>query len=350
MFAFASQSGVAALFSRDGIGQFLKRNKKFQLIVGVDAITNAEALLCIGDEITRFPSLSAEAFLHEHNQSTFHPKFAWFESHAGLTVVTGSGNLTARGIGKASIHTPAPGNWEAFGVHKLINPSARETLDLITKWVKSQQIDGRLLPLNNDRVRQRAMRNGLVRYPTPVVVVPGQADELLDVHGTPIDDPSFDEHDILIRELPRNRPGQADVGKDALEFLGYHDTPIDILIQYVKENNALGTVESQRLFVNSSQNYRFELSPLARLPYEIAHDDGRMIVVAAKLDRRSFRYTLVPVTSSNHVQLSTLLGSIKTKANRRLMREARMTSAQLRLKWPSAPLHLMPTPNSSAAP
>lgn len=80
--------------------------------------------------------------------------------------------------------------------------------------------------------------------------------------------------DVLIREIPSNRSGQADVGQTALQFFGYGGVAKNVLIQHVSERNELGPVIEIRLFVNASRNFRLELRGIADLPYDVAPDDG----------------------------------------------------------------------------
>lgn len=138
VFAFASTSGVKALFEVPLLVKLLSQKKPFHLIVGIDAITNAEALLSIADEVKKYKGyLIAEAFFHNHPASTFHPKFIWFAKGKELRVIVGSGNLTLRGFGKKSAANPAPGNWEAFGVQTLTGEAVAETLGDFEKWLKA---------------------------------------------------------------------------------------------------------------------------------------------------------------------------------------------------------------------
>ncbi len=148
-------------------------------------------------------------------------------------------------------------------------------------------------------------------------------------------------HDVLLREIPRNRTGQADVGQSALtDFFGFGKVK-SILIQHVSLDNVLGPVQQKNLFVNRSRNYRLELNAIADSSNGIAADDGRMILVATKLDERSFRYTIVPTDAPDYGGVSTLLGAIPVAGHRR-MRTKKLTADEVRAGWPSAPDNLLP--------
>ncbi|ROH87011.1 hypothetical protein ED236_04780 [Pseudomethylobacillus aquaticus] len=350
VFAFASKGGIDALFDSPNIANMLAAGRHFHLIVGIDAITNAEALLCLSERVASYPALLAvNVFFHNHPNSTFHPKFSWFWQGNNLRLVTGSGNLTRRGLGQVSMDTPPPGNWEAFSVQNLSGADAEAAQLEIDNWLSAQQETGRLLSLDDEKVREQAMANGRVRFsstiaaapPAPAAGVPAPAAPA--IHATLVDGVDLGTPEVLVREIPVNRTGQADVGKSALmEFFGYEGVAKNVFVQHVSRDDVLGPVESIRLFVNQSQNYRLELHAIADLEYKVGADDSRMILVATKLDRRSFRYTIVPVTSADYTFVSELLGPIPPHGHRRLMRERRILPENLRAAWPDAPPNLLP--------
>jgi hypothetical protein len=350
VFAFASKGGIDALFAQPNIARMLRRQRRFQLIVGVDAITNAEALLCLSEKVVEFRSLSVKVFFHENPASTFHPKFSWFQQGANLRLVTGSGNLTKRGLGQLAVAAGAsPGNWEAFSIQMMRDNDAMAALADISNWLDSQQTLGTLCSLDDERVRERAMANGRMRFAsaTPrarVRVRPAPAPAATEIQVAPVDGIAFSTPEILVREIPRNRSGQADVGKKALtEFFGYEGSEKKVFVQYVSLDNVAKPVEPILLFVNQSKNYRLELHEIAELEYELGEDDGRMIVVATKLDLRSFRYTILPVTAPDYDAVTQLLGPIPpTRGRSRPMRESFVSSTELRAAWHNAPDNLLP--------
>jgi hypothetical protein len=336
VFAFASKGGIDALFSRPNILYMLKHKRPFHLIVGVDAITNAEALLCLSDKVDQFNGiLSANVFFHEYRNSTFHPKFSWFIKGSLLKLLTGSGNLTRGGLGKTPIGGNLFGNWEAFSL-QIFKSKFLTVKKQIDHWLDEQRKLGTLCTLSDERVRQMAMSNGRSRFSRAAKV---GSKKLIAV---PIDGIEFETPEILVRELSSNRLGQADVGKLALkEFFGYVEgEKKKIFIQYVSLDNELGPVVEDHLFVNASRNFRLELRAIVDFGYEIAKDDSRMILVATKLDHCSFRYTILPVTAQDYRQVEALLGPIN-HGNRR-MREARVTPDNLLSTWKEAPDNLLP--------
>lgn len=349
VFAFASRGGIAAFLSTPHVQELLTQGKELHLIVGVDSITNAEALLYLADQAEAYDGLVAEAFLHSHPNSTFHPKFAWFRSENGLTLVAGSGSLTVRGLGQASVAVPPPGNWEAFSIQILEGDASIETSQTIAEWIENQRHAGVLRALDNSDVQKRAMENGRARVvrrlvPAPAPATAGEDEEQPAPVALPVDSDESIEQEVLIREIPKNRHGQADVGKSALTgFFGYEGEPMNIFLQKVSLENELGEIEQERLFVNQSRNYRLELQAIAPLVYDVAANDGRMILVATKLDHRSFRYTIVPVTSDVYPEVSGMLGGIPPVRGRaRPMRERIMSVEELTAEWDAVPENLLP--------
>ena len=340
MFAFASRLGIERLLTAPAIAQMLAEGKPFHLVVGVDAITNADALLYL-EEMLRDHGhcLTVQAFLHGH-PGTFHPKFCWFHKPDHLDLVTGSGNLTLSGLGQVSAGPLPAGNWEAFVVQSLRDQSAADTAEAIERWIETNVQQLNLRAIDDPDVRDQAMANSRVRYTKPK---PPRAAQRPAAAAAPPDivAPLLGQ-DVLMRELPRNRLGQADIGRPGLAFLGFSGTPTTVFLQHVELDDSVGPTTEQRLFVNASQNYRLELNAIAHHGYEVDANDNRMILVAVKLNDRSFRYTVVPVTDASYNVVSGLLGPIQRRAGARAMRSRMTTTLELREAWRNAPENLLP--------
>lgn len=346
VFAFASQGGIDTLFQCSNLCSMLENNKHFHLIIGIDAITNAEALLCLEEKIERFSGyLTVNVFFHQKNNSTFHPKFIWFKNSKFLNLMVGSGNLTLRGLGQVLANSYPSGNWEVFAVQKYEDIEAESTIKEIGEWIKDQYSAGTLRPINDKEVQAKAIENGRVRYtnggkgPSQDNSTESAQDGNLNLHG----EEDIELHDVLIREISRNRTGQADVGQGALrEFFGYDGTNKKIFMQHVTRDNRLEEVLEINLFVNKSRNFRLELRAIAELDYVVANDDGRMILVATRIDRRSFRYIVMPVSEAAYRKVASLLGPIQGPPGKRLMREIRKKSKEVLSVWPDIPDKLLP--------
>lgn len=348
IFAFATKGGVEAFFGLPGINAMLTAGKPFHLIVGIDAITNAEALLCLGEEVaTHSEALKVQVFLHEQAPSTFHPKFAWFLKQGEIRLITGSGNLTERGLGKQSMGQLS--NWEAFSVQSLFGKKANAVKKDLNDWLVAQDTAGTLCSLNDSRVLEKAMANARVRYAESgkpsIKSKAAPKPKTLAQAGAAVDEKdNLNTMEVLIRELSKNRNGQGDIGQTSHnKFFGHNGTDKYIFMQYVDLKGHLYPVREVWLFYNeASDNYRLEL-PESKGDYEKGNNDERMVLVAVKLDERSFRYTILrPKTDRLHYnKVSAFLGSMK-KGKRRLMRERFASADELLSAWNKVPSNLLP--------
>jgi hypothetical protein len=338
VFAFATKAGVERFFAIPNVRRMLQAGGRLDLIVGTDAITNADALICIEEQCRRFPALHARAFVHDL-PVIFHPKYCWFSRTNSFCVVTGSGNLTSSGLGADNGPPARVGNWEAFSIGDLQGTQARSAATLIHDWVTANSSSGRLLPLSHPNVLERAVANSRVKYINPHRQ--RQHDTRRSERGDlPLQAASLELSEVMIREIPLNRTGQADISQRGLSFFGFLGEQKKVLIQHISLDNVPDAPVERLLFVNASQNYRIEIREVAELEYKVANNDGRMILVAVKLDDSAYRYTIVPVDSEHYTALDNILGPIPT--GRRLMRTSFTDTAQLKVRWPGAPSMLFP--------
>ena len=144
MFAFASSDGVKLLLKDEVFKKFAGAHK-FELIVGIDEITNSKALQALKETSDELPKLDVKVFSHNRVQSIFHPKLCWFRHKVKSYLLTGSGNLTVRGL---------RGNWEGFGVGELGGDSANA---LEQQWADWRQFHvNRLKTVDDPEVVARA--------------------------------------------------------------------------------------------------------------------------------------------------------------------------------------------------
>lgn len=345
VFAFASREGVKQFLEAPAIRQMLEHGKPLEIVVGVDMTTNAETLLFLEEKMEEYTALVANAFSHNRPLSTFHPKFCWFKRDNCLYLITGSGNLTNRGLGRASTGGVVKGNWEAFTYQELLGDQAEHAERVIREWLDEQRTESALVPVSDPRVQAKAIENGRVRL-VPARPPRGgssepQPEPTHDAETTRVKS-HYEANEVLLRELGKNRPGQADVGKRVLEdFFGYQEDLVKyILLQYVELDDTLHKAEKVNLFENQSRNYRLELNGMRGHGYDIASNDGRLVLVAVKLDHRSFRYTLVPVNDENYASMESILGPVPT--GRRKMREKTVSIEVVKDVWPEAPSFLLP--------
>lgn len=344
IFAFATQEGVSRFFEIPALKTLLEDGRPFTVIVGTDAITNAKTILEIEKVAAKYPTL--QAFAHVHDSAvTFHPKFCWFDHQQSRVMIVGSGNLTSRGLGGQKGPPSRLGNWEAFLEQEFFGDDRSAVERNIDTWLREGIEANTLLPLSDERVLDAAVANSQISYVSPKPLrksTPAKAVAGRVTRRTAPNDLApiwLKSESVLIREIPLNRTGQADLGKSGLAFFGFSEQPIKILIQHVTESGEIGEAVERNLFRNASQNYRIEL-PEAAVHTAIGKKDERTILVAVKFDDGAYRYTLIPVTSENYRYLDQALGFIP--GGRRLMRKKQTNFRDLREKWPTAPDALFP--------
>ncbi len=150
-FGFVTREGVDLLLRDEVFRRFAKRGT-FSLVVGIDGVTDLRALASLQEASGGLPGLTTRVFYHDLPQPVFHPKFCWFRHRRRGFLVTGSGNLTARGL---------RANWEAFAVDEL---DVKETKALEIQWTRWVALHGaRLRPLDDAEVLARVAQN--VRRP-----------------------------------------------------------------------------------------------------------------------------------------------------------------------------------------
>jgi HKD family nuclease len=247
-FAFASRAGIKLLLEDEAFLAFLQA-ARFDLIVGLDAVTDTRALEGLSELAAQQPNLTVRAFMSEGGSAIFHPKLCWFRSNNGASLIVGSGNLTAGGL---------RGNWEAFTETALNRDEVRALEQQWMTW-KAENAQ-KLLPLDDVRVVERAARNVAVRRgprARPEIeegeVEAGAEEEVVAAPEGPIGP-------VLLAEIPRggNRWNQANFDIETFRnFFGAEPGRQQrILLTHVNEDGSLAPVESRPTDAVRSQNKR----------------------------------------------------------------------------------------------
>ena len=316
VFAWTNTSGVTAFLEDKSFADFIKQGE-FDLVVGLDSITDEAAVKALIARASQWPKLSVRAFLHEESP-LFHPKLAWFLSDTELTLIVGSGNLTMGGLRK---------NWEAFTVVRLTDAAASITAKQIQDWLAAQSHI--LVPITDDRVIERAKRNtgnerSLKRVPKT---------------AAPKESATQQGVEMLVAEIPGGtnvRWGRANF--DRRNFEDFFGARVGgqkwIILYHVADDGSLGDVESRRNVEVKSKNYRFELSAARGVGYP---NNGRPIGVFMRLATDEFLYMLLLPDSPHYTTVSGFMEAHWIgRADR--MRRIRTTVEELRAAWPNSPL------------
>lgn len=354
-YAFVSADGIQLLIGDPEFRKFLERGQ-FQLIIGMDEITNTRSLAAIRHFTDRYPKLKVQAFLHNTSGSTFHPKFCWFDCGGFGYVIAGSGNLTQKGMQK---------NREAFELKEVSSDELEAVKEYWNAWLAS--VSGFLLSLDHEAVVQRAeentrrmqamqprrVRRAAGQHPAGE---PGQPGQSVDPGAAPaagedtepvyayVDDElgswEFDSTSpVLISEIPRgdNRWNQANF--DANTFRTYFEsTPgvagqMALILRDVRPDGSLGEIRHRPPVSVASHNYRIELSVARGTAYPAK---GRVLGVFVKLSSRTFLYSLIFPTDTDYPALQARLDSIRRNINRLVRYQT--TVQELQALAPSLPI------------
>ena len=326
-FSFVSKVGVDLLLKDELFMDFMKGGV-FDLIVGIDDITNVRALETLHTLSQEVHNLKVRVFHHDFSGATFHPKFCWFRLRRGGILVAGSGNLTGRGL---------RGNWEAFTISVLTPNEINELEQQWTDWVQAHL--GWLKSPDDQAVLERAKLNIPKKRIRPVVEPETieVEEEVSDVDDISSDTPQLSDP-VLIAEIPRggNRWNQANFDLETFRnfFEVQEGITQRILLQHVNDDGTLGNLESRPSVSVRSQNYRFELQAAAGLDYP---DQGRPIAIFLRIATRSFRYKLLMPNDPGHSNMVAFLDDNWDGRGDRLRRIVTNIEA-LQTYWAASPL------------
>lgn len=331
-FAFVSQGGVRLLLE-DEVFKDFAANNRFDLVVGIDEVTNTKALDALREVEGACAGLTVRAFHHDLPNTIFHPKFCWFRYKTGGALITGSGNLTARGLRK---------NWEAFTVSVLNPDEVDETERQWKNWTDSH--DAWLKSLDDPRVVARAEQNVTThnRRGTGEATAGGVEGEA----GGDVDEiaqgPSQQDDAVLITEIPKGeRWKQANFKlEDFRDFFGVRDDEEQrLLFHHVNGDGTLGPLENRPAVPVKSRNFRFELGAASGLPYPDFKRFGRPVAVFLRVATRAFKYRLLMPGDPEYGTVSKFLASRNSEPARN-MKRVRTSAGELRRAWPNSPLWL----------
>lgn len=334
-FAFASAEGVR-LFVEDETFKQLTSAASFDLVVGVDAVTNLKALKALDTARTSSPGLSVKAFLSDKRRTLFHPKFCWFKKGSAGILITGSGNLTGGGL-----------RWNVEAFTKITLTSA-ELFQVESNWnaFNANNVP-RLHDISNALIQEKAAANAIIQKAAiteskkakinlPVSALTEAEVEVSEEEASATIPDLADQ--VLIAEIPKagSRWNQANFDLNTFTTFfgatpGHHQR---IFLYNVSETGELGKPEIRPSVSVVSQNYRFELEAAAGLPYPAR---GRPIGVFVRVATRTFIYKLLMPNDAGYEVVDSYLASISTALPGRMRREI-VSVASLKRKWPKSPL------------
>jgi hypothetical protein len=305
-FAFATLDGVKLFMEDTAFIEFISEGS-FQVLVGMDAITDRRAVEKLCELNDQLDGLNVTAFLH-NGRNLFHPKLCWFRNPDGSgRLVVGSGNLTIGGLRN---------NWEMFAVQKLTETETDSIERTWTNWLDCNQ--ERIHPITDDAVNARAIRNVRATRQVKRVLEEAEEEVAAEAAAAAVEQLEVDDQDpwryvgddrVLVAQIPRasDRWNQANFDKHNFEnFFGAQagNNTHRILLRSVSVPGGIGDIESRPSVSVKSKNYRFELEAASGLDYP---DDGPPVGIFIEVGRRMFLYTLVMPDNTYYDQVDDFL-------------------------------------------
>jgi hypothetical protein len=314
VFAYARANGIDLLLRDPEFQRFLKTGR-FDLIVGVDGVTDVSALDRLQTIAAEFPRLRTKVFFHDRPATTFHPKFSWFRGLKGGIALVGSGNLTVGGLTT---------NWEAFAIVPLTPAGARAAEAEWQRWKALHAFQ--LRDVSDSAVRARAAKNIATRPDRNVhddIPRPGRPNSA---------------SEALIVEVPRasTRWNQANLDQSSfVNFFHANDPRRRVQLWHVNDSGKIAADPEIRPGVAvKSKNFRIELRAAAGLPYP---SPDRPIAVFVATGFRRFLYMLLMPSSPHYRQVAEILAK-GSRSPKRQMKRLALSADQLSSAWPGSPL------------
>lgn len=335
IYAFASGAGVRSLFVDDAdITGFLRRGDT-ELVVGIDAVTNLNALNELAALNEKYPRFKARVFIDE-DSLLFHPKVSHFQYENDVAkIIIGSGNLTHGGLEK---------NIEAFSI---ITGTSAEIgtlrswdgfLEFHREHIRDIDNEARELARENQRrMRARVRRkreDHQIEEGEPIIEDDVQPTAKID-ESAPLDD-NVDR--VLVAQVPRagNRWRQVHYNEAVVNefFRMRHNSPQRAHLQEVRPDGVVSAIEIRPLvYSESNRNYKIEISARPELQYP---SNTPPIIVLREIATRMFRYTLLLPGDDGYAAMLAFTNDNPSvgKGFRRVISDI----ATIKQVWPSVPL------------
>jgi hypothetical protein len=314
IFAFASRDGARLLIG-DAEFQALLHRGSFELVVGIDAITNVPAIGQLRAYAAASPSLNVRVFVHD-TDALFHPKLAWFAWNGGGAAFVGSGNLTPGGLAE---------NWEAYARVALDAAGCAALEKQWGDWCSAHA--GELLDLDDPEVDTRAALNIQRRRPRGKPAPAG-------VPQTAAGDR------VLLAEIPKASDRWKQANFDLESFRGFFGAdPVAshrIVLWRLDNTGAVQGVESRPTVSVRSHNFRIELEAAAGLAYPAG--DDRPIGAFLRTAPRRFRYVLLMPGDTGYDDAMRLLERAEGPRRPSRMRRHSFDRDDVEAEWPESPL------------
>lgn len=328
IFAFATGQAVRNLLIDDDVVGAYVRTGRVEILVGIDAVTDAYALEQLAELNELYPDFEAKVFFNT-GTGLFHPKISRFDYGDGSSaLIVGSGNLTRGGLRR---------NIEAYSVAI----GTEEELTALSTWDEFLVRHAESVRDIDDEAMERVRKNRVAAVASTKPQA-REAEPEDDIEETElVDEPEPAEEDsILVARVPAagGRWHQVHFNRDIVERF-FRIIPQSEERAFMREVRADGTVgpEEVRPLVftaGGGRNYRIEIA--AGRGKEYPDSSTPPIIVFREVGVRSFRYMLLMPGDDGYERLmyftetreSVGRGLRRTLTNYRSLIEA----------WPDCPL------------
>ena len=324
VFAFASLEGTRMLFSDPVVEAFLRRGR-FDLVVGIDAVTNRAALEHLQELEAAHGTLRARVFWNP-TSALFHPKFVHLVGRGGRqTIIVGSGNLTAGGLRR---------NFEAFSVLRFDRGDSVDVAALNSFFRAHardlREIDAEALArAARNVVRSRRRRGRVIKFHEipEMPLVPRER-----ARGTVTER-------VLVAQLPRagDRWHQAHFNIHVVQQF-FRVDPDASHRAFLVERRLDGSLGEQEMrpcvYSPSNRNLKIELA--ARRGVDYPETGGRPIAVFKEIQVRTFEYMILLPGEPGYDGLRRLTETLPSLG--RGLPRVLTDVAALRRAWPDSPL------------
>lgn len=323
-FAFATSTGIDTALAEPAVRNLLGSGQ-FQLVVGLDAITDTAAVAALKTAKVALPNASVSLFYNSKGGVLYHPKTMFFKRPMGGRCLTGSGNLTLGGLRN---------NWEAFWKADV---SAADAAALEAQWAAwAADHKDNLLSVDDPRVTAQAALNAKTRAKIQKAVKETDAEALAALEEEATETASLNP--FLIAEVSKNRPGQFDVGIGTFQdFFGVTiGKPREVTFYLVRPDGSLEVPEHPHPVKVKSSNYRFEVKALRGLQHPT---NDHFILVFERIGKSEYRYVLLKPGEVGHASVQKFLNDnyfVSGNSKRRVV----VTQSDVQAAWPDNPLLL----------
>ncbi|MGD9569445.1 MAG: phospholipase D family protein [Sedimentibacter sp.] len=305
-YAFVTNEGLQLLVESDTFERFIsKDNSKFTLLMGIDEVTNTRTLEKARVLMKKHSNLSIKVFYDKNSNNTYHPKYSFFKTNQGGSLIIGSGNLTLKGLRK---------NREAFTITEVNNVDFSRIEFEWEAWLSEndeyiKEIDDEEVIMKADENARR--RQNKIQTRKKKSEFKGRLEEQIDSSEDEIDAWEFETNSrVLAAEIPKNRWGQAGFHKETIR--DFYKVNIEsfretlVILRKILPDGTANEIENRIIkYKKASKNYYFEITTPENSAYP--ESGQRPVIIFVEIALRTYLYMLLMPEDENYSELSDYL-------------------------------------------